>query len=193
MKSFLSSVSGRLLATFAITCAFAATVAYALTVPPTFGPRQFPTQQVHYTRFTVNFNSCVYVSLTCSFKVGALPYNSYLLRVNNQVTTAWNAGTSQAIALGTASGGGQIVASALTGPGTGGGTASTVVAGAIGTAVTGNGIAQTGADGGFDLWATILIVGSLPTTGQTNYVLEYIAPNDGACNYTPLGSTNPGC
>lgn len=165
----------------------------ALTVPPQFPPRQFPSQQVHYIRFSVDFNSCVYVSLTCSFKVGALPYNAYVLRVNNQVTTAWNAGTSAAIALGTASGGAQIVASVVTGPGTGGGTASTVVAANIGVAATGNGIAQTGSDGGFDLWATILVVGALPTTGQTNYVLEYIAPNDGQCTYTPMAATNPGC
>lgn len=169
-------------------------VALALNIPPQYAPRQFQTQQVHYLRFSVDFNSCVYVSLTCSFKVGALPYNAYILRVNNQVTTAWNAGTSQSIALGTSSAGVNIVASAATGPSTGGGTASTVVAASIGVAATGNGIAQTGLDGGFDLWATITIVGALPTTGQTNYVLEYIAGNDGQCvPFVPLGSTSPGC
>lgn len=167
--------------------------ALALVVPQSFAPRMFQTQQVHYLRFTVNFNSCTYVSLTCSFKVGALPYNAYVLRVNNQVTTAWNAGTSQSIALGTSSAGVNIVASAATGPSTGGGTASTVVAGSIGVAATGNGIASTGTNGGFDLWATITIVGALPTTGQTNYVLEYIAPNDGQCVFVPLASTSPAC
>jgi len=165
----------------------------ALNIPPQLPPRQFPTQQVHYVRFTVNFNSCVYVSLTCSFKVGALPYNAYLIRLNSQVTTAWNAGTSQSIALGTASAGAQIQASTATGPAAGGGTTGTIVAANVGVAATGNGIAQTGADGGFDVWATITIVGALPTTGQTNYILEYIAPNDGQCVYTPMGSTNPGC
>jgi hypothetical protein len=167
--------------------------ALALVIPQNFAPRQFPTQQVHYARFSVNFNSCVYVTLTCSVKIGAIPYNSYILRVNNQVTTAWNAGTSAAIALGTASGGGQLVASAVTGPGTGGGAASTVVAANVGIAATGNGITPTGGDGGFDVWATILIVGALPTTGQTNFVLEYIAPNDGQCVYVPIGATSPGC
>src|SRR5260370_37191237 len=54
--------------------------ALALVVPQNFAPRQFPTQQVHYARFSVNFNSCVYVSLTCSVKIGAIPYNSYILR-----------------------------------------------------------------------------------------------------------------
>lgn len=167
--------------------------ALALVVPQAFAPRQFPTQQVHYLRFTVNFNSCVYVSLTCSVKVGALPYNAYLLRLNSQVTTAWNAGTSQSIALGTASAGAQIQASTATGPSTGGGASGTIVAANVGVAATGNTIAQTGSNGGFDVWATITIVGALPTTGQTNFILEYIAPNDGQCVYTPMGSTNPGC
>ncbi len=167
--------------------------ALALVVPQAFAPRQFPTQQVHYLRFTVNFNSCVYVSLTCSFKVGALPYNAYVLRINNQVTTAWNAGTSQSIALGTSSAGANIVASAATGPSTGGGAASTVVAANLGVAATGNNIAQTGTNGGFDLWATITIVGALPTTGQTNYVLEYIAGNDGQCGPVAIGGTAAAC
>lgn len=167
--------------------------ALALVVPQAFAPRQFQTQQVHYLRFTVNFNSCVYVSLTCSFKVGALPYNAYLLRINNQVTTAWNAGTSQSIALGTSSAGTNIVASVATGPSTGGGASSTIVAANIGVAATGNGIAQTGTNGGFDLWATITIVGALPTTGQTNYVLEYIAGNDGQCGPVAIGGTAPAC
>jgi hypothetical protein len=192
MKNLISRVSGGLLAGLAIALFLVGSGLYvsAQNIIPS---RLFPTQQLAYTRFTVNFNSCAYVTLTCSFRVANLPYNAYVMRVNSQVTTAWNAGTSAAIALGTASGGGQLVASAVTGPGTGGGTASTVVAGAIGTAVTGNGIAQTGQNGGFDVWATILVVGALPTTGQTNYVMEWAQPNDGQCTQVGLGATAPGC
>src|SRR5437899_1353255 len=65
----------------------------ALTIPPTVAPRQFPTQQSHYLRFTVNFNSCVLVANTCSVKVGAIPYNSYLVRAFRQIVTNFNSGT----------------------------------------------------------------------------------------------------
>src|SRR5215470_16041517 len=85
-------------------------VAYALTNPPTFAPRYFQTQQTHYLRFTVNFNSCALVSNTCSFKVGSVPYNTLILRAAQQIITSFNSGTTDTVALGTASGGAQLVA-----------------------------------------------------------------------------------
>src|SRR5258708_34662221 len=56
-------------------------VAYAQPVPlgqRSFSPRMFQTQQRHYLRFSVNFNTCVYVSLACPVKVGTLPYTAFL-------------------------------------------------------------------------------------------------------------------
>jgi hypothetical protein len=86
-------------------------VASSANAQRSFAPRIFPDQQTHYWRFSVNFNSCLYVALTCSVKVASLPYNSFLVRAYQQTTTTWNAGTSASIALGTAVGSGNIVAS----------------------------------------------------------------------------------
>jgi hypothetical protein len=152
--------------------------------------RMFSDQQTHYWRFSVNFNSCVYVGLTCSVKVASVPYNAFIVRAYQQVTTTWNAGTSAAVALGTAVGSGNIVASQVMGAA---GAATALTVAGLGIGVTGNGIAQTGTLGGFDIYATILVVGALPTAGASQYVIEYIAPNDGSCTSVPIGATAPAC
>lgn len=170
------------------------TSAFALTAPPTFSPRMFQTQQTHYLRFSVNSNSCVYVSLVCSVKVGNVPYNAFMLRVYSQTTTTWNAGTSASIGLGTVTPAVNLMAStAVTTAGNA--VSQTVAAGGLGESVTGNGVAvsTTAQDGGFDIFATITIVGALPTAGSTQFVVEYIAPNDGTCTAVPLGATAPAC
>jgi hypothetical protein len=160
--------------------------------PRSFSPRLFPTQQTHYLRFSVSFNSCVYVALVCSVKVGAVPYNAFIVRGYEQTTTTWNAGTSASIGIGTVVPAVNLVASqAVT---TAGNMAVlTIAAAGGGISVTGNNIAPTGVEGGFDIWATITIVGALPTAGQTIMAIEYIAPNDGACINVPLGSASPAC
>lgn len=169
--------------------------AFAQAVPPgqrTFSPRVLPDQQTHYTRFTVAFNSCVYVSLVCTVQVGALPYNAFVTRIYWQTTTTWNAGTSASVGLGTVAPAVNLMAS--TNFTTAGNmTVGTVVAAGGGVSVTGNGIAQTNAGGGFPLLATITIVGALPTAGASQVVVEWIAPNDGTCTAVPLGATAPAC
>lgn len=199
MRNFLNKARGALLA-FAMSAALVGLLvapiapAFAQAVPSgqrTFSPRVFPDQQTHYTRFSVNFNSCVYVSLVCSVKVGALPYNAYLLRIVGQTTTTWNAGTSASIGVGTVTPAVNILASlAYT---TAGNATGTMAVTAVGVALTGNAIAQSGTNGGFDVFATITIVGALPTTGSTQFLMEWAAPNDGACTAVPLGATAPAC
>lgn len=193
MKSYLQRVSGKLIASLALSACLFATGVYALVVPQAFPPRQFPTQQVHYDRFVVNFNDCVLVSNTCSVRRGALPYNAYLLRATQSIITSFNSGTTDTLALATTSGGGQIVAAQSVHGAAGGGTALTVVAASVGTAATGGGIAQTGALGGFDIWSVYAQTGAAPTAGQAVIVLEWVAPNDGSCVYVPNGSTSPAC
>jgi hypothetical protein len=166
--------------------------ALALVVPQQFAPRQFPTQQVHYTRFVVSFNDCVLVANTCSTRRAAIPYNAYILRVSQQVTTAFNSATTDTLALATASGGGQIVAAQTVHTATAG-LPLTVVAANLGIAATGNGIASTGGNGGFDIWAVYAQTGAAPTAGTAVIVIEWIAPNDGSCVYVPLGATSPAC
>ena len=168
-----------------------ATAAFALTVPPTFSPRMFQTQQVHYMRFTVNFNSCTLASGTCSFKVGAIPYNSWLTDIRQQITTSFNSGTTDTVGIGTATGGVTLVAAQSVHGAAGDAAALTVVH--PGITSTGNGIASTGAEGGFDIWVTYTQTGSAPTAGTAVYLLTYAAPNDGSCAPVPLGSTAPAC
>lgn len=169
----------------------------SLAQQPQFGmrnpvPRMLPWQAVHYIRFTVNFNSCTLVAGTCSVKVGAVPYNTAILRAWQQVTTAFNSGTTDTVALATTSGGAQLVAAQTVHAATAM-TALTVVAANLGIAATGNGIAQTGAEGGFDIWAVYAQTGAAPTAGQAIYVLEYIPSNDGTCAPVPFGATAGAC
>lgn len=182
----------------------ASAVAMALTVPATYPPRMFGTEQTHYLRFTVNFNDCVLASNTCSLKRGAVPYNAFIVRAYRQLITAFNSGTSDYIAITaaaaactTTTGNCGATANVLVMPETGAGihgTAGTgaisltVFAGSAGTNATGAGDTPTGADGGFDIYAQYLQVSTAPTAGQAVYVLEYIAPNDGSCTTPALGA-----
>jgi hypothetical protein len=166
---------------------------FALTFPPTFAPRYFQTQQTHYVRFVFNYNSCVLASNTCSAKVGALPYNAFLTAIHTQIITTFNPTTSATVALGTASGGATIMAgmNVFTGASTAA-TLNTSFAGA-GELVTGATATPSGSDGGFDLWATLTVGGGTPTQGEVVIILEFIAPNDGACGPQTLGVAAPAC
>lgn len=188
MRNILRSLTAGLVAGFMLAGALAP--AFALTVPPQFSPTFYPWQLKHYVRTTVAFNSCAFVALVQSCKVAALPYNAFVTNIWTQVTTAFNAGTSDTVSIGTASGGAQLMAGVLVST-TGNAVAQTVAAPGIGA--TGNGITATGANGGFDVWVTQTVVGALPTTGQLTLVIEYIAPNDGSCVQVPLGATSPAC
>lgn len=168
--------------------------ALALVIPQQFSPRYFQTQQTHYLRFAINFNSCVPVSLTCSFKVGSVPYNAFMVRAFTQTYTTFSGGgvTAFTAGFGTAAASANLMTatSVLT---AGNAITQAIVAGGLGTTVTGNGIASTGADGGFDVWVTITATTGNPTAGAAVGILEYIAPNDGACAPVPIGSSAAGC
>jgi hypothetical protein len=192
MNSLLK-MGGRYVASASLAVIMLASAAMALIVPQAFPPRQFATQQVHYTRFVVNFNDCVLVANTCSVRRGALPYNAFLLRAWQQIITSFNSATTDTLALATTTGGGQIVAAQSVHGASGGATALTVLAANVGIAATGNGIAQTGAEGGFDIWAVYAQTGAAPTAGQAVLALEWLAPNDGQCAYVALGATAPAC
>jgi hypothetical protein len=190
MRKYLSRAL-RIAAVVALAAVLVAPFAKALTSPPTFAPRYYQTEQTHYFRFTANFNSCVLVSNTCSFKIGAFPYNAWLLRASQQIITSFNSATTDTVALGTASGGAQLVAAQSVHGAAGDATALTIVHPGI-TSV-GNGISQTGAGGGFELWVTYAQTGAAPTAGQAVYLFEFAAPNDGSCVAVPLGATSPAC
>jgi hypothetical protein len=174
-------------------------VAYGLAVPVVFGPRQVYTPQVAYFRINATFNSingqpCVLVSGACAVKIGALPYNSYVIRATQQIITNYNSGTTDTLSLGTTSAGAnELVAAQSVHTGAGNQSSLTVASSGSGIQVTGNGVTPTGANGGFDLWVKYAQTGAAPTAGQAIIILEYIAPNDGTCTDVALGATAGAC
>lgn len=174
-----------------------ATVALALTVPPVYAPREFQEQMIHYFRVNValgsiNGQGCVLASGSCSVKIGAVPYNSFMKAVTIYPVTTFNSGTTDTVALGTASGSGNIMVATTVHTGATASVNTTGLAG-FGLAVTGNNVTPTGAGGGFDLWVTYAQTGSVATQGQVILGIDYMAPNDGTCTMVPLGSSAAAC
>lgn len=168
--------------------------ALALVFPGQYAPRFFPTQQTHYERHVINItstnftadtaqNSCIFAAGTCSVRIGALPYNAFIVRATSQLLTVCNAATTCTFSLGTssASPAGIVAAtSILTGVTTQIQNLAIVAAGG-GILLTGNNIASSGANGGFDLFLNVTFTGAAPTTGTLVVIVEYFGPNDGGC------------
>jgi len=178
--------------------------ALALVFPGQFAPRFFPTQQVHYMRHVITITAtqytvdglapCVFAASTCSVRIGAFPYNAFIIRGNWFQGAVCNAATTCTMSLGTASAATTLVNAQDIKTVATGAPALTLVAAGAGAQLTGNGIAQTGADGGFDLFVTITFTGAAPTTGTIVFDLEYLAGNDGGCvTNVPLGGTAATC
>lgn len=193
-KNMLRSIWSHARFVIAASIFIGVTAALALTIPPTFTPRQFPSQQTHYLRFTVNWNSCVLSSGSCTFKVGAVPYNSFVIRGYQQIVTNFNSGTTDTLAVGvTSTSANELVTAQSVHTGSGGATALTIVSTNAGTVATGDGATATGNDGGFDIWVKYAQTGAAPTAGQAILVLEYFAPNDGTCVGVPIGGSGVAC
>jgi len=208
MKRFLHSlIPGLLLVPALAMTAFAVTV----TVAPQFAPRDPVRQQTTYIRMhgkilgsgtiAINGKACkVATTGTCIVKFGAIPAEAFLLRQTLQIITVFNSTTSDVIGIGSevATGVNTMAATDVT-SGAGAISSPAFVANSSGillstTVTTGAGKTQTGANGGYDLYASYTWVGaSAATTGEFIYVLEYAAPNDGDCIATPMGSLPTAC
>lgn len=179
--------------------------AFALTSPPTQAPRNMQTQQVAYYRInvfvsstqglTINGLPCVLVSNACAVKVGALPYNAYVIRGDQQIITNFNSASgTDNLSIGTTSANhNELVAAESVHSGAGNRASLTIASSGSGIQVTGNGTAQSGTDGGFDLYVGFAnSSGAAPTAGQAIIILEYISPNDGTCVDPGMGVTPTG-
>jgi hypothetical protein len=156
-------------------------------------PRFFPTEQVAYIRTTFAFNMCTAVANVCILQLAnaSLPYNAIVLRVNWAVYTAFNSTTSDTLSLGVTSANANELVSA-TSIHAAGIASQTVVATSLNN--TGNTTAQTGSNGGFDLWVKWTAgTGNTATTGLMAILIEYITPNDGLCGPVALGAAPVGC
>ena len=185
---------------------FSTAFAFALTVPATFAPRDFNTQQTGYYRINItatgtgisaNGNICIAAVASggnCYVKVGALPVNAYLVRIYQGVGTAFNGTTTDTISVCVSTTANEIMNGTSVHTG-----ASTLVAseafksGGSGTLLT-TVNPQSGVNGGYDLYVKYTYTGSaIATAGQVVYILEYIAPNDGTCVATPIGTAPVAC
>lgn len=185
--------------------------AFALSVPATFAPRDFNTQQIGYFRVHVlatgngivaNGQRCIVPvasASNCSVKVGAIPAEAFLLRQTQQIITNFDAATTDTIGFGTTTAGTEIKAAATVHTGAGAISSPGFVANSSGillstTVTTGAGKAQTGTNGGYDLYVNYAYTGAtVATVGELVWILEYAAPNDGDCIATPMGSLPAAC
>lgn len=154
------------------------TAAVALTSPPSYPPRQLPLQTSHYFRKTVNFNDA---NIGAGVKFGALPQGVYITSIRCFVTTAFNAGTTNVLTLGTTATGVDILAGGVTAntncnPASTGNQPLDAAAG-VGMTVTAG--TPTGSTGGFDLFVRYTQTGTAATAGSVTYVITFVPNNDG--------------
>lgn len=155
------------------------TAAFALTNPPSFPPRQLQNQELTYFRKTVNFNDA---NISAGVKFGALPPGAFITGIKCYVTTAFNAGTTNSLLIGTTQGGSQILAGGTT-AGTNcvaatTGIQSITAAAGLGLAVTALSNTPTGSTGGWDLWVTYTQTGTAGTAGAVTFIIDYAVNND---------------
>lgn len=147
---------------------FAVSAAFALTVDQTriFPARQPTDQQLAYYRITINFND---QNIGLGQQFGAMLANTYIYAIDAYVVTAFNAGSTNTITLGTTkANANEIVASGIT-AGTPGVYHLTSAAG-LGLAVT-SGTA-------INLWAKYAQTGTPAGTGKVVIIIAFAIDND---------------
>lgn len=124
---------------------------------PIGNARQTQFQQVHYFRKRVNFNDN---AIAAGVAFGTIPAGAMLTDLDIRVTTAFNAGTTNAINVGTAAGGTQIFTDAAT-------------AGARSPTIPNISFATD-----TDLFVQYAQTGTAATTGLADFVIGYAPNND---------------
>lgn len=144
---------------------------FALTVDQTriFNARQPTDQQIAYYRATINFND---QNIGAAQQFGALPSGAYIMSIDAYVTTAFNAGTTNAITLGTTkANSNEIVASGISG--------NPLATGPLHlTSAAGLGMAVTNVATPIPLFAKYAQTGTAATTGSITIVITYVSNND---------------
>jgi hypothetical protein len=119
--------------------------------------RQSHEQQTHYIRAKVNFNDA---NVGTGNVIGTLPNGAIITSVVVQVTTAFNAGTTNALNIGTAAGGTQVGTDAATA-----GTRSPTLPNLNITADQ-------------DIFVQYAQTGTAATAGVANVIVSYVPNND---------------
>lgn len=122
------------------------------------GPaRQLHTQQIHYIRKRVNWNDS---AIGTGVVFGTLPAGAMIVSQNVRVNTAFNAGTTNALNVGTAAGGTQLFTDAAT-------------AGARQPTIANLSFASD-----TDLYVQFAQTGTAASAGQADIVIGYCPNND---------------
>ena len=120
-------------------------------------PRQFHTQQIHYIRKRVNWNDA---GIGTGVLFGTVPAGAMIVTQNVRVDTAFNAGTTNALNVGTAAAGTQLFSDAATA-----GARSPTIANLALAADT-------------DLFVTYAQSGTAASAGTGTVVIGYVVDND---------------
>lgn len=124
---------------------------------PTGTARLLHTQQVHYFRKRVNYND---PGISAGVFVGTLPAGAMIVSQNVRVNTAFNAGTTNALNVGTTAGGTQLFTDAAT-------------AGARAPTIANLSFAVD-----TDFYVQYAQTGGAATAGQADIVIGFVPNND---------------
>jgi hypothetical protein len=173
-----------------LACALAAVTigsAYALNVDQkrNIPARTQPGQVVQYCRVTVNYND---PNIKTGQSFCTLSKSAYILSIDAQVTTAFNAATTNVFTIGaTSASSNEIVADGGSGSTTNISNSTTSIAAGmfhltaaagIGLTVTSNATYQTALNGGVPIFAKYTQTGTAATTGAITVIIAYCENND---------------
>jgi hypothetical protein len=132
----------------------------------TFSARQNTTQQTNYYRFTLNYNDA---RISTGVKFGRLPNNAFVDAIKCHVTTAFNAGASNAVTVGTTATGVEIF----------GLTDLNELSATVQNLSSANGLGLTATSAGeVDLYARYTYGSTAPSAGAVTCSIPYIPNND---------------
>ena len=141
-------------------------------------------QNVCYYRLTINYND---PRISTGQWFGTLPQNAYILAIDADVTTAFNAQTTNLVTLGvTSASSNEIVADCGTATACISNHTTTIATGishlttaaGLGVAITGNSTYQTVLNGAVPLYAKYAQTGNAATTGSVTFVITYTKNDD---------------
>jgi hypothetical protein len=168
-----------------IKSALAALLFAALTLAPSFALVTDPnrivpertcdfSQAICYSRVTINFND---PRISAGVWYLTLPKNAYILQIDAQVITAFNAGTTNVLTIGaTQASANEILASGITAGSTG--IYHLTSAAGLGNVITNNATYQTALNGAVPVWAKYAQTGTAATTGQVIIIITFVKNND---------------
>jgi hypothetical protein len=128
--------------------------------------RQLHTQQVHYIRFTVNYND---TGISSGVVKGTLPAGAQIIGILAKITTAFNAATTNVLTVGTTSTATQLVAAADVDE-------TAVAVTQIAPSAAWGTASQPATD--TDVYVKYAQTGTAATAGAATFVISYAPNND---------------